>query len=90
MQAGAPVTRVIRAPLLVLRWIGVVVGVVGWLLLVPLLEVGRSLARPFARMYSGRRPRRASDDPAAGTPVELTAVVERPEPREAPRRVGSG
>jgi hypothetical protein len=40
----------LRAPLFVLRLLAVVVGVVGWLVVVPLVDVARSLARAAVRL----------------------------------------
>jgi hypothetical protein len=39
----------LRAPLVVLRWLGVLVGVVAWLVVVPVLEIVKSIARALRR-----------------------------------------
>ena len=80
-------TRVLRGPLLVLKWLGVLVGVLGWLLLVPIVEVGRSLARSVARVLPGRSSRRTI--PPEELTSELRESGEPPRPREVPRRAGS-
>jgi hypothetical protein len=39
----------LRAPVALLRWIGVLLGVVAWLVVVPVIEVFKSIARALRR-----------------------------------------
>jgi hypothetical protein len=39
----------LRAPLAVLRWLGVLVGVVAWLIVVPVIEIFKSIGRILRR-----------------------------------------
>jgi hypothetical protein len=81
------VTRVLRGPLLVLKWLGVLVGVLGWLLVVPIVEVGRSVARSVARALPGRSASRTA--PPEEPTTELRESAEPQRLREASRRAGS-
>jgi hypothetical protein len=56
--------RLVHGPMIVVRWCAVVVGVLGWLLVVPLLEIGRSVGRAIARTLPRSARRAALPEPA--------------------------
>jgi hypothetical protein len=82
------VRRIAQAPIVALRWLAVGLGVLGWLIVVPLLEIGRSLARSVHRASSRGR-RRAGSAPLSGADVaEIVDIVDERNARDARRRAG--
>jgi hypothetical protein len=81
MGTGESVRKLVAGPLLVARWLGVVVGVVAWLLLIPVIEVGRSVARGIGRLVPARSDRRVSPVDTEGG--EVMDFVEAHEARRA-------
>jgi hypothetical protein len=81
MGTGESVRKLVAGPMLVVRWLGVVVGVVAWLLLIPVIEVGRSVARGIGRLVPVRSDRRV--DPVDTEGGEVMDFVEAHEARRA-------
>ena len=58
--------RLVHGPMIVVRWFAVVVGVLGWLLVVPIVEIGRSVGRAITRTLPRRTRPDALPEPVAG------------------------